>query len=92
MNDRGLNGDQTIGDNEWTTMVTVAGLDLGDVPISVEVIDEWGEVDVLSTNMTIENQAPRILSATISPETVVRVVCADDTRSSRLSWRRSNRC
>jgi len=72
MNDRGLNGDQTIGDNEWTTMVTVAGLDLGDVPISVEVIDEWGEVDVLSTNMTIENQAPRILSATISPETVVR--------------------
>jgi len=72
MNDRGLDGDQTIGDNEWTTMVTVAGLDLGDVPISVEVIDEWGEVDVLSTNMTIENQAPRILSATISPETVVR--------------------
>ena len=72
MNDRGLDGDQTIGDNEWTTMVAVAGLDLGDLPISVEVTDEWGEVDVLSTNITVENQPPRILSATITPTTVVR--------------------
>ena len=72
MNDRGLDGDQTIGDNEWTTMVAVAGLDLGDLPISVEVTDEWGEVDVLSTNITVENQPPRILSATITPATVVR--------------------
>jgi len=72
MNDRGLDGDQTIGDNEWTTMVAVAGLDLGDLPISVEVTDEWGEVDVLSTNITVENQPPRILSAMITPATVVR--------------------
>ena len=72
MNDRGLDGDQIIGDNEWTTMVAVAGLDLGDLPISVEVTDEWGEVDVLSTNITVENQPPRILSATITPTTVVR--------------------
>lgn len=72
MNDRGLDGDQTIGDNEWTTMVAVVGLDLGDLPISVEVTDEWGEVDVLSTNITVENQPPRILSATITPTTVVR--------------------
>jgi len=72
MNDRGLDGDQTIGDNEWTTMVAVAGLDLGDLPISVEVMDEWGEVAVLSTNITVENQPPRILSATINPTTVVR--------------------
>ena len=72
MNDRGLDGDQTIGDNEWTTMVAVAGLDLGDLPISVEVTDEWGEVDVLSTNITVENQPPRILSATITPTTIVR--------------------
>ena len=72
MNNRGLDGDQIIGDNEWTTMVAVAGLDLGDLPISVEVTDEWGEVDVLSTNITVENQPPRILSATITPTTVVR--------------------
>jgi hypothetical protein len=72
MNDRGLNGDQTIGDNEWTTMVSVQGLEVGDVSISVEVIDEWGETDTLTTNMTVENQAPRILSASITPETVVR--------------------
>ena len=72
MNDRGLDGDQTIGDNEWTTMVAVAGLDLGGLPISVEVTDEWGEVAVLSTNITVENQPPRILSATITPTTVVR--------------------
>jgi hypothetical protein len=72
MNDRGLDGDQTIGDNEWTTMVSVQGLEVGDVSISVEVIDEWGETDTLTTNMTIENQAPRIHSASITPETVVR--------------------
>ena len=72
MNDRGLNGDQTIGDNEWTTMVSVQGTEIGALPISVEVIDEWGESDVLSTNLTVENQAPRILSASIAPENVVR--------------------
>ncbi len=72
MNDRGLNGDQTIGDNEWTTMVSVQGLAVGELPISVEVVDEWGETDILATNITVENQAPRILSATIDPATVVR--------------------
>jgi hypothetical protein len=53
-------------------MVSVQGLEVGDVSISVAVIDEWGETDTLSTNMTVENQAPRILSAAITPETVVR--------------------
>ena len=72
MNDRGLDGDQTIGDNEWTTMVSVQGLAVGELPIGVVVVDEWGETDTLATNMTVENQAPRILSASIEPETVVR--------------------
>ncbi|MBT94250.1 MAG: hypothetical protein CMA60_05425, partial [Euryarchaeota archaeon] len=72
MNDRGLDGDQTIGDNEWTTMVSVQGLAVGELPISVVVVDEWGEIDTLATNITVENQAPRILSASIEPETVVR--------------------
>ncbi|MGB2267234.1 MAG: choice-of-anchor X domain-containing protein [Candidatus Poseidoniaceae archaeon] len=72
MNDRGLNGDQSIGDNKWTTMISVQGTQVGELPISVEVVDEWGESDTLSTNITVENQAPRILSATIEPGTVVR--------------------
>lgn len=72
MNDRGLDGDQTIGDNEWTTMVSVQGLAVGELPITVVVVDEWDETDSLTTNMTVENQAPRILSASIEPETVVR--------------------
>ena len=72
MNNRGLNGDQSIGDNKWTTMISVQGTQVGELPISVEVVDEWGESDTLSTNITVENQAPRILSATIEPGTVVR--------------------
>jgi hypothetical protein len=72
MNDRGLDGDQTIGDNEWTTMVSVQGLAVGEFPITVVVVDEWDETDSLTTNMTVENQAPRILSASIEPATVVR--------------------
>ncbi|MEC7273026.1 MAG: choice-of-anchor X domain-containing protein, partial [Candidatus Thermoplasmatota archaeon] len=72
MNDRGLDGDQTIGDNEWTTMLSVQGLAVGELPISVVVVDEWGETSTLSTNITVENQAPRILSASIEPATVVR--------------------
>lgn len=72
MNDRGLDGDQVIGDNEWTTMISVQGMTVGELPITVEVIDEWGETDVLSANITVENQAPRILSASFEPDTVVR--------------------
>ena len=72
MNDRGLDGDQTIGDNEWTTMVSVQGLAVGELPLTVVVVDEWGETDALTTNMTVENQAPRILSASIEPVMVVR--------------------
>jgi hypothetical protein len=72
MNDRGLIGDQSIGDNKWTTLVSVQGTQVGELPISVEVVDEWGESDTISTNITVENQAPRILSATIEPGTVVR--------------------
>ena len=72
MNDRGLDGDQSIGDNVWTTMVSVQGLAVGQLPITVVVVDEWGETDTLTTNMTVENQAPRILSASLEPATVVR--------------------
>lgn len=72
MNDRGLDGDQTIGDYHWTTLVSVQGIEVGQLQISVEVIDEWGEIDVFSTNMTVENQAPRILDVSIEPETVLR--------------------
>ena len=72
MNDRGLDGDQTIGDYQWTTLVSVQGMEIGQLQISVEVIDEWGEIDVFSTNMTVENQAPRILDVSIEPETVIR--------------------
>ncbi|CAI8399610.1 MAG: Uncharacterised protein [Candidatus Poseidoniaceae archaeon] len=72
MNDRGLDGDQTIGDYDWTTMVYVQGIAVGELPISVVVVDEWGEIDTLATNITVENQAPRILSASIEPPTVVR--------------------
>ena len=69
MNDRGLDGDQSIGDNVWTTMVSVQGLAVGQLPITVVVVDEWGETDTLTTNMTVENQAPRILSASLEPAT-----------------------
>lgn len=72
MNDRGLDGDQTIGDNKWTTMVSVSGLEVGEMNISAQATDEWFETDVLSTTITVENQAPRILSATISPNEVIR--------------------
>ena len=72
MNDRGLDGDQTIGDNKWTTMLSVSGLEVGEINISAQATDEWFESDVRSTTITVENQAPRILSATISPNEVIR--------------------
>jgi hypothetical protein len=72
MNDRGLNGDQTIGDNKWTTMVSVNGLQVGEINISAHATDEWFETDSLSTTMTVENQAPRILDAIILPNEVIR--------------------
>ena len=72
MNDRGLDGDQTIGDNKWTTMLSVSGLEVGEINISAQATDEWSESHTLSTIITVENQAPRILSATISPNEVIR--------------------
>ena len=72
MNDRGLDGDQTIGDNKWTTMLSVSGLEVGEINISAQATDEWLESHTLSTTITVENQAPRILSATISPNEVIR--------------------
>ena len=72
MNDRGLDGDQTIGDNKWTTMLSVGGLEVGEMNISAQATDEWFESHTLSTTITVENQAPRILSATISPNEVIR--------------------
>ena len=40
MNDRGLDGDQTIGDNKWTTMVSVIGLQVGEINITAQATDE----------------------------------------------------
>ena len=51
MNDRGLDGDQTIGDNKWTTMVSVNGLQVGEINITAQATDEWFESDSLSTRV-----------------------------------------
>lgn len=72
LNDRGLNGDRVIGDDIWTAEITVPGLQVGEMPISVTVTDAFDATDSADSNITVLNQAPRLTEIEIVPSIVHR--------------------
>ena len=72
LNDKGKDGDQTIHDDIWTTMVSVVGAEHGEVEVSVIVTDIWGESDIGVGSLEIYNQAPRLLTWTHVPSLTYR--------------------
>ena len=72
LNDRGLNGDRVIGDDIWTAEITVPGLQVGEMPISVTVTDAFDATDSAESNITVLNQAPRLTEIEIVPSIVHR--------------------
>lgn len=72
LNDRGLNGDRTIGDDIWTAEIIVPGLQVGEMPITVTVTDAFDATDSAESNITVLNQAPRLTEIEIVPSIVHR--------------------
>ena len=67
MNDRGIDGDVAIGDDKYTTRLVVPGLEVGSYQLEVRAVDSFGVEVVLTSNITVVNQAPRLTYAEISP-------------------------
>jgi len=67
MNDRGLNGDQSVGDDLFTIIISVPGLEFGIVELNVTATDKFGVVTEGSGQIEIINQAPRLTSVEIFP-------------------------
>ena len=72
LNDRGLNGDRVIGDDIWTAEISVPGLQVGEMPVSVTVTDAFDATDSADSNITVLNQAPRLTEIEIVPSIVHR--------------------
>ncbi len=67
MNDRGVDGDAAIGDDKYSTMIVVPGLEVGDFTLAIEAQDSFDSISSSTGQITVTNQAPRLTSAEILP-------------------------
>tara|TARA_B100001540_G_scaffold260789_1_gene239586 strand:+ start:2401 stop:5448 length:3048 start_codon:yes stop_codon:yes gene_type:complete len=67
MNDRGVDGDAAIGDDKYSTMIVVPGLEVGDFSLAIEAQDSFDSISSSTGQITVANQAPRLTSAVILP-------------------------
>jgi len=72
LNDRGLEGDQKIGDNVFTTKIVVKGLETGEIPLEILATDSFGATDNEQHSILIQNQGPRITDIEILPTSLER--------------------
>ena len=72
LNDRGLEGDLSIGDDVYTTAIIVQGLELGEVVVNVTASDGFGASSSASGSILVVNQAPRITSLELVPSSLER--------------------
>ncbi|DAC58111.1 MAG TPA: hypothetical protein D7I03_06275 [Candidatus Poseidoniales archaeon] len=67
MNDRGIDGDAAIGDDKYSTLIVVPGLEVGDFTLAIEAQDSFDSISSSTGQITVVNQAPRLTSAEILP-------------------------
>ena len=67
MNDRGIDGDAAIGDDKYSTLIVVPGLEVGDFTLAIEAQDSFDSITSSTGQITVVNQAPRLTSAEILP-------------------------
>jgi len=72
LNDRGLDGDLSIGDDVYTTTLRVTGLEVGVYSVNVTATDSFGSVSTEEGSITVLNQAPRLLSVEFAPASLER--------------------
>jgi hypothetical protein len=68
LNDRGLNGDSAIGDDRYTGLHIVKGLQVGNVTLNVTATDWFGSVMQGQGTVEVVNQGPRLTSIDILPD------------------------
>ena len=68
LNDRGLNGDAVIGDDRYTALHIVKGLEVGNVTLNVTATDWFGTVMEGQGTVEVVNQGPRLTSVDILPD------------------------
>ncbi|MDB2570694.1 hypothetical protein N9X79_00860, partial [Euryarchaeota archaeon] len=69
LNDRGLEGDSTVGDNRFSTRILVQGLEVGNISLNVTATDAWGLTGTGSGEIEVINQGPRLHALEILPNT-----------------------
>jgi len=67
MNDRGLDGDESVGDDMFSTIISVPGLELGMISLNVTATDKFEIKSEQSGEIEVVNQAPRLISVEILP-------------------------
>ena len=67
MNDRGLDGDQSVGDDIYSTIILVPGLEIGIIEITITATDKFGVTSQGVGEIEVVNQAPRLTSVEILP-------------------------
>jgi hypothetical protein len=72
LNDRGLDGDQSIGDDVYTSTLHVTGLEVGEYSVNITATDSFGSVSTKQGSITVVNQAPRLLSVEFAPSSLER--------------------
>lgn len=68
LNDRGLEGDATIGDDRYTTQHIVKGLEVGNVTLNLTAVDWFGAVTTGQGVVEVVNQGPRLTSVDMLPD------------------------
>ena len=72
LNDRGLDGDQSIGDDVYTSTLVVQGLEVGDMPVTVTAVDTFGNGSAKQGVLQVVNQGPRLLDVELAPTALER--------------------
>ena len=68
LNDRGLDGDSTIGDDRYTAQHTVKGLQVGNVTLNLTAVDYFGTITIGQGVVEVVNQGPRLTSVDMLPD------------------------
>ena len=72
LNDKGLNGDRVIGDDIWTGLISVPGLEVGDIQINVTATDAFDNSTTSYGNISVQNQPPRLMDTEMVPTMIHR--------------------
>ena len=72
LNDRGLDGDQAIGDDVYSATVWVQGLETGELPMNVTAVDSFGRSTQHQGSIVVVNQAPRLVDVEVVPTALER--------------------